>query len=147
MTKPRVVGLPAAYADWLTHSFPESSISQQPADRFRQPKLPLFHTIMLQAMQFVPQAVAQKHKLKMPQLVAAVDGENLLWQIPWGHHALLLEKMKDPAVRCWYMTYSMMQGWSRNIVACRQALAEQSGMGAELDRLIRQKLAGLGYDF
>lgn len=76
-----------------------------------------FYRAYPQPKLFVPQAVAQTHDLKMPQLVAPVDGENLLWQIPWGHHALLLEKVKDPAVRCWYMMYSLMHGWSRNILA------------------------------
>lgn len=75
-----------------------------------------FYRAYPQPEQFVPQAVAQTHDLKMPQLAAPVDGETLLWQIPWGHHALLLEKIKDPAVRCWYMMYSLMHGWSRNIL-------------------------------
>lgn len=75
-----------------------------------------FYRAYPQPEQFVPQAVAQTHDLKMPQLAVPVDGENLLWQIPWGHHALLLEKVKDPTVRCWYMMYSLVHGWSRNIL-------------------------------
>jgi hypothetical protein len=52
-----------------------------------------FYRAYPQPEQFVPQAVAQTHDLKMPQ---PVDGENLLWQIPWG--ALMRNKsMNAPA--------------------------------------------------
>jgi predicted nuclease of restriction endonuclease-like (RecB) superfamily len=43
----------------------------------------------------------------VPQLVA---------QIPWGHNAVLLEKLKDPAEREWYLQQALEQGWSRNIL-------------------------------
>jgi len=43
--------------------------------------------------------------------------EDLLWSIPWGHHALLLEKVKDVSTRLWYMRQTLEQGWSRNILA------------------------------
>lgn len=43
----------------------------------------------------------------VPQLVA---------QIPWGHNIVLLEKVKDPSERTWYLQQTLEQGWSRNIL-------------------------------
>ena len=37
-------------------------------------------------------------------------------QIPWFHTVILLEKVKDPAVRDWYAHASFEQGWSRNVL-------------------------------
>jgi len=66
---------------------------------------------------FVPQAVAQlSDSEKVPQPVAQIATSNLLWQVPWGHHAVLLEKIKDPATRRWYMAKTLEFGWSRNIL-------------------------------
>lgn len=38
----------------------------------------------------------------------------MLWLIPWGHHGLLLEKIEDQSDRCWYMTQTLANGWSRS---------------------------------
>ena len=56
---------------------------------------------------FVPQPVAQiQRPEKVPQAVARIPvsadlplpaADSLLWLVPWGHHALLLEKVKEPA--------------------------------------------------
>lgn len=53
----------------------------------------------------------------LPQAVAELATPNLLWNIPWGHHALLLEKIKDSSIRQWYMQQTLVNGWSRNILA------------------------------
>ncbi|KAF0204095.1 MAG: hypothetical protein FD173_1643 [Gallionellaceae bacterium] len=66
---------------------------------------------------FVPQAVAQvETSAKVPQAVALFTPE-LLSALPWGHHALLMEKVKDIAAREWYMQATLTNGWSRNILA------------------------------
>lgn len=36
--------------------------------------------------------------------------------IPWGHHFLLLEKIKDVGTRFWYMQQVLEQGWSRDVL-------------------------------
>ncbi len=41
---------------------------------------------------------------------------HLLNQIPWGHHILLLEKVKDISIRFWYMNQTIEQGWTREIL-------------------------------
>lgn len=54
---------------------------------------------------------------KVQQPVAKTDmEESLLWSIPWGHHAVLLAKVKDLDHRVWYMRQTLQHGWSRNIL-------------------------------
>ena len=64
--------------------------------------------------EFSPQAVAKTlGGPPSPQPVAKSTADSLLWQLPWGHHALLLEKVKPVDVRCWYIAQTLAQGWSR----------------------------------
>lgn len=80
----------------------------------------------------VPQPVAQLlMKPRNPQTAANADisskklhgvapsqnKSSLLWSIPWGHHAHLLEKVELESHRIWYMTQTHLQGWSRNVLA------------------------------
>jgi predicted nuclease of restriction endonuclease-like (RecB) superfamily len=43
----------------------------------------------------------------LPQLVA---------EIPWGHHRLILDKITDPAGRLYYLQATARFGWSRNVL-------------------------------
>ena len=64
----------------------------------------------------VQQAAAKKEiPSKVPQPVAPV-GESLLWGIPWFHHVVLLQKVKDLTARRWYMEQTLANGWSRNVL-------------------------------
>src|ERR1700733_14379662 len=49
--------------------------------------------------------------------------------LPWGHHMLLLDRAKDPAIRLWYLRASVEHGWSRNILAhmIKGSLYEREG--------------------
>ena len=78
-----------------------------------------FHRAYNDPAQIVPQGVAQlPPSEKMPQPVAQSQlVESLLWLIPWGHHAYLLERVKDLPTRIWYMQQTIRNGWSRNILA------------------------------
>ncbi len=42
--------------------------------------------------------------------------QQLVAQIPWGHNIRLLEKVKDPAERRWYLQACIKHGWSRDIM-------------------------------
>ena len=56
---------------------------------------------------------------KLPRPVAEMDGENLpraVAEIPWGHNADLLDKVKDPAARLWYARAAVENGWSRSVL-------------------------------
>ncbi|MFQ5796134.1 MAG: DUF1016 N-terminal domain-containing protein, partial [Candidatus Bipolaricaulia bacterium] len=37
-------------------------------------------------------------------------------QIPWFHNCVLLDKVKDPAERTWYIQQTIEHGWSRNVL-------------------------------
>ncbi len=37
-------------------------------------------------------------------------------QIPWFHHCILLDKIKNPAERIWYIQQTIEHGWSRNVL-------------------------------
>jgi predicted nuclease of restriction endonuclease-like (RecB) superfamily len=55
----------------------------------------------------------------LPQLVAEFEGGNLpqaVAEIPWGHNAALLEKLRDPAQRLWYAEKTVQHGWSRAVL-------------------------------
>ncbi len=82
--------------------------------------------------EFVPQLVAQTGAgIKVPQAVApsaAQVGATLL-ALPWGHHILLLERVKDLCVRRWYMTQTLACGWSRNILALQIESAAHARQG------------------
>jgi predicted nuclease of restriction endonuclease-like (RecB) superfamily len=49
-----------------------------------------------------------------------LDGEivkQLVSQLPWGHIIILMQKVKAPVQRDWYINQSILNGWSRNILA------------------------------
>jgi predicted nuclease of restriction endonuclease-like (RecB) superfamily len=37
-------------------------------------------------------------------------------QIPWFHNCVLLDKVKDPEERLWYIQKTLEYGWSRNVL-------------------------------
>ena len=49
--------------------------------------------------------------------------------LPWGHHMVLLDRLKDPALREWYLQAAVEYGWSRNILVLqiKSALHEREG--------------------
>jgi predicted nuclease of restriction endonuclease-like (RecB) superfamily len=60
----------------------------------------------------------------LQQPVAKLPNSHLLLAIPWGHHALLIEKIKDRDIRFWYMSQTLEQGWSRDTL--RQMIKNDS---------------------
>lgn len=60
---------------------------------------------------------------KRPQAVAKLSGgqaasflQQLVAEIPWGHHLLLLDKVKAPAARLYYLRATAQLGWSRSVL-------------------------------
>lgn len=45
--------------------------------------------------------------------------KQLVSQIPWGHNIRILQKIKDPAEREWYIRKTIKHGWSRSILVCQ----------------------------
>jgi len=60
-------------------------------------------------LSIVPQAAAQLENVSEPSMPM-----RLALGIPWSHHVILIEKIKDMTVRCWYMEQIIENGWSRN---------------------------------
>jgi predicted nuclease of restriction endonuclease-like (RecB) superfamily len=68
----------------------------------------------------VPQPVAQSGAVQeVPRTVAqtSAPADSLLWVIPWGHHAVLMEKVSDLPTRRWYMEETLANGWSRDVLS------------------------------
>jgi predicted nuclease of restriction endonuclease-like (RecB) superfamily len=42
--------------------------------------------------------------------------QQLVAEIPWGHHLLILDKLNDPAARLYYLRATARFGWSRNVL-------------------------------
>ena len=42
--------------------------------------------------------------------------QQVVAQIPWGHHIVLLDKIADSDERIWYIKKSAQNGWSRNVL-------------------------------
>jgi predicted nuclease of restriction endonuclease-like (RecB) superfamily len=51
--------------------------------------------------------LAYSDHLNLRQLVA---------EIPWGHNLAIINKVKDPSQRQWYLHQTIQNGWSRNVL-------------------------------
>ena len=64
--------------------------------------------------------LSPRNLLFMRSFAAAYpDGQmvkQLVSQLPWGHVIRLLQRVKDPDTRHWYIKASLEHGWSRNIL-------------------------------
>lgn len=45
--------------------------------------------------------------------------QQLVGQIPWGHNILIVTKVKEPSIRQWYLTKTIENGWSRNVLSAQ----------------------------
>jgi hypothetical protein len=68
-----------------------------------------------------PATISQPAVAKLPttpivQQPAALLPGSLLWSVPWAHHVILMQKVKDLPTRRWYMEQTLAGGWSRNLL-------------------------------
>jgi predicted nuclease of restriction endonuclease-like (RecB) superfamily len=93
----------------------------------------------LESTEKVPQPVAQLGLAKkVPQLEAQFS-DSLLWSVPWAHHVVLIEKVKDFDTRLWYMVQTLANGWSRNVLQLMiksEAHGRQGQAISNFDRLL-----------
>jgi predicted nuclease of restriction endonuclease-like (RecB) superfamily len=94
--------------------------------------------------EFVPQAVApmavpaggRPLAAKVPQAVAQTAGPTVagpatpFCMLPWGHHVLLMERVKDEGARRWYIAQAVAQGWSRSVLQMQIESGAHSRQGA-----------------
>jgi predicted nuclease of restriction endonuclease-like (RecB) superfamily len=60
---------------------------------------------------------------KVPQLVAL---------LPWGHLRVLLDQLKVPTLREWYLLAAVEYGWSRNVLVLQiKNRLHERGEGAD----------------
>jgi len=69
------------------------------------PEMKGFSPRNLLSMRGFAEAYSDREKVK--QLVS---------RLPWGHIIRLLQRIKDPNIRDWYVTQSIENGWSRSIL-------------------------------
>jgi len=79
------------------------SILQQPAAKLPVPPIS-------------PQPVAKLPAAEEVQPPPAQLPESPFWSIPWFHHVILMQKVKDLPTGRWYMEQTLADGWSRNIL-------------------------------
>jgi predicted nuclease of restriction endonuclease-like (RecB) superfamily len=93
-----------------------------------------------QPVDFLPQPVAKiAPPGKMPQPVAKLAADaSLLCAVPWGHHALLLEKIKPLEQRYWYMQQTLTYGWSRNVLAFQIDSAAHARQGQAISNFTQR---------
>ncbi|MCP9468769.1 MAG: PDDEXK nuclease domain-containing protein [Nitrospira sp.] len=70
----------------------------------------------LPASEKAPQAVAKSAAAEQVSQPAVPLPDSILWSVPWAHHVVLMEKVKDLKSRLWYMQQTLANGWSRNIL-------------------------------
>ena len=59
-------------------------------------------------------------------------------QIPWKHNCILLEKVKNPTERLWYIQQTVENGWSRNVLSLQ---IENSATGHSTNSLGAEPVA------
>lgn len=62
--------------------------------------------------------------------------QQVVAQIPWGHNVRILDYVKEPAEREWYIRKTIQEGWSRNMLV----------MQIESDLYRRQSFATTNFD-
>jgi predicted nuclease of restriction endonuclease-like (RecB) superfamily len=88
----------------------------------------------------LPQAVANlpagESSLILPQAAAQLaisDSTPILPQLaaklPWFHHVILIERVKNRADRFWYMQQAVTHGWSRSILSAQIAAKAHRSAG------------------
>jgi len=104
----------------LTAILPTASAKLSDSLKVQQP------AAQLPAIAKVPQAVAQIQGLEiLPALSAKTPATRdeiateptPLAQLPWSHHILLIQKVKDLQTRFWYARQAVEIGWSHDVLA------------------------------
>ena len=69
-----------------------------------------FYRAYSDALTISPPVVAKLRSEEKSQI------ETVFWDIPWTHHILLMEKVKEQPTRIWYMAEILKNGWSKNVL-------------------------------
>lgn len=64
--------------------------------------------------------------------------QQLLHKVPWFHLCTLLDKVKDPSERDWYVRATIQYGWSRNVLVMQIETGACSRQGNALTNFAQQ---------
>jgi len=94
------------------------------------------YPLMQQATAKVPQPAALLVDAAdteiVPQTAALLSSPEILLGIPWFHHVVLFEKIKDIPTRMWYARQTIEQGWSRDVLTAQIKSQAQQRQGAAI---------------
>ena len=76
-----------------------------------------------------PQPVAAIEDAAKVQQLVALFPPDLMLSIPWGHHGVLMARVKDTGTRQWYMQATIANGWSRNMLVMQIESAAHQRQG------------------
>jgi predicted nuclease of restriction endonuclease-like (RecB) superfamily len=89
----------------------KNSITQQAATLIKNSKISIPQQLAAELKNtLVPQPIAQIGK------ITYIIENPLFISIPWGHHMLLLDKIKEENERIWYIEKTVNNNWSRNVL-------------------------------
>jgi predicted nuclease of restriction endonuclease-like (RecB) superfamily len=69
------------------------------------------------AREYGPRPIVQTPSAQLNVPDDLVILQQLAAKLPWSHHVLLLEKVKDLRARLWYVQQTITHGWSHSILA------------------------------
>jgi hypothetical protein len=112
-------------------------------------RMKLFYLFYTQDDKFSPQLVAKSENANSPQLGAnlettenfpQVGGKletNPIFQIPWGHHSLIIAKCKSVQEALFYVQKTIEGGWSRAVLMNFLAANLYAAQGKALSNFTR----------
>ena len=107
------------------------------------------YPLMQQSTAIVPQAAALLAQVEkdgieiVPQPAALLNSPEILLGIPWFHHVVLFEKIKDIPTRMWYARQTIEQGWSRDVLTAQIKSQAHQRQGAAITNFGNHKVAGI----
>jgi predicted nuclease of restriction endonuclease-like (RecB) superfamily len=79
---------------------------------------------------FTAAVIGQPAVAQLPEpMSVSSKGQAAVAQIPWAHNVLLMQRVKDRAVRLWYAEAVLAHGWSRNILQMQIESAAHTRQG------------------
>ena len=79
---------------------------------------------------FASAAIGQPAVAQLPDPMSAPEkGQPVVARIPWAHNVLLMQRVKDRAIRLWYAEGTFANGWSRNILVMQIETAAHQRQG------------------
>ena len=104
---------------------------------------------MQQSTAIVPQPAALLAEIVkdgieiVPQPAALLNSPEILLGIPWFHHVVLFEKVKNIHTLMWYARQTIEQGWSRDVLTAQIKSQAHQRQRAAITNFGDHKVAGI----